>query len=162
MPTAEETWKEYSKGFLAEEFRTWAAGVLAWGADWLKTSFATGLEFVVDLVTPEETQVFADEDAFQAYLDQMELEVPAGISLPEEQIDEQLAVIQDIATDQPIEVPLNLKSDTGKMKEEGRKAGRAWKSGFDEGTGGVTGGGGTGGGNEGGIMGELQAGGVAW
>ena len=160
MPTAEETWGEYSKGYLAPEFRTWGAGVLEWMAGWLKESFATGLEFVVDLVTPEETQVFADEEVFQAYLDQMKLEVPAGISLPEEQIDEQLAVIQDIATDQPIEVPLNLKSDTGKMKEEGRKAGRAWKSGFDEATGSTTGG--AAGWPAGGIMDELWAGGVAW
>ena len=102
MPTTEETWKELSRGLLAEDFKTWAAQAV-------KTYFLTGLEFVVDLVTPPETQFFADEAAFQAYIDQIE-----------------------------VDLPITVQPDMGQIEESGRRAGIVWKAGFDSATGGIT------------------------
>jgi len=73
MPTAEEVWEELSRGYLAPQFREWAVEAP-------RTYFTEGLKFVVDLVTPDAAQAFADERAFQGYLDQMELHMPSLVT----------------------------------------------------------------------------------
>lgn len=115
------TWEQYGE-----------VGKAAW--EKIKMDFAAGLEFVVDLgvalVAPPEAQAFADEEAFQAYLDQIEVELPVGI-------------------------PLTVEPDMGQIEESGRRAGVIWKAGFDSATGGITDGAGSGG-----ILAALQAGGI--
>lgn len=137
-------------------------GQRAW--DKIKTDFVTGLKFAVDivasLVAPPEAQAFADEEAFQAYLDLMKLELPTDISLPEDKMGDQIEAIQGIVTDYPIELPLTLQPDMGQIEESGRRAGRAWKREFDKATGSTTGDAADW--PAGGVMDELQAGGVAW
>ena len=141
------TWEQYGevgKAAWPDPLELWEEVKAAWAG--------LGLPLV-----PDEAQAFADEEAYQAYLDQLEVAVPAGLSLPEEKVDAQLAIIQDIASDRPISLPLLLKSDMSQIEEDGREAGRRWKRAFDSTTGGTTGGATD---QPGGIMAELQAAGI--
>lgn len=86
--------------------------------------------------------------------------IPLDLALTEEaepDMVEQLAVVEGVLTEKPIELGLTLQPDMDQIEQSGREAGRRWKRAFDSTTGGTTGGAID---QPGGIMAELQAAGI--